>query len=75
MLSKASNVVGVVSFTSFLTAKSSCAEICSQLYVALDVDYLDQTSFDRLMKQTEEVAHILGGLQAAADKQRRDGGK
>ncbi|CEK13064.1 four helix bundle protein [Chthonomonas calidirosea] len=63
-------------FHQFLsTAKASCAEVRSQLYVALDVGYLDQTSFDRLMKQAEEVARILGGLRAAVDKQRRDGGK
>ena len=29
------------------TAKASCAEVRSQLYVALDVGYLDKASFDR----------------------------
>ena len=63
-------------FHQFLsTAKASCAEVRSQLYVALDVGYLDQAAFDRLMEQAEEVARILGGLRAAVDKQRRDGGK
>jgi len=63
-------------FHQFLsTAKASCAEMRSQLYVALDVGYLDQAAFDRLMEQAEEVARILGGLRAAVDKQRRDGGK
>ncbi len=63
-------------FHQFLSsAKASCAEVWSQLYVALDVGYLEQTSFDRLMKQTEEVAGLLGGLRATADKQRRDGRK
>ena len=57
------------------TAKASCAKVHSQLYVALDVGFLDQTSFGRMMKQAEEVARILGGLRTAVDKQRRDGGK
>jgi len=63
-------------FHQFLsTAKASCAEVRSQLYVALDVGYLDKANFDRLMEQAEEAARILGGLRAAVDKQRRDGGK
>ena len=63
-------------FHQFLsTAKASCAEVRPQLYVALDVGYLDEESFDSLMEQAEEVARILGGLRAAVDKQRRDGGK
>ena len=57
------------------TVKASCAEVRPQLYVALDISYLDQTAFDRLMEQAEEVARILGGLRAAVDKQQRDGGK
>jgi hypothetical protein len=43
--------------------------------VAFDVGYLDKADFDRLMEQAEEVARILGGLRAAVDKQRREGGK
>jgi len=56
---------------SLSTAKSSCAEVRSQLYVALDVGYLDQAAFDRLMEQAEEAARILGGLRAAVDRQRK----
>jgi four helix bundle protein len=38
---------GLVEFHSFLAiAKGSCAELRTQLYVALDVGYLDQRSFD-----------------------------
>jgi len=63
-------------FHQFLsTAKASCAEVRSQLYIAVDVGYLDQSSFERLLEQAEEVARILGRLRAAVDKQRRDGGK
>jgi four helix bundle protein len=37
-------------FHQFLsTAKASCAEVRSQLYVALDVGYLDKANFDRLI--------------------------
>jgi len=63
-------------FHQFLsTAKASCAEVRSQLYVAHDVGYLDKANFDRLMEQAEEVGRILGGLRAAVDKQRKDGGR
>jgi len=59
-------------FHQFLsTAKASCAEVRSQLYVALDVGYLDETSFDRLMQQAQEVGRIVGGLRASVDRQRR----
>src|ERR671925_21512 len=51
-------------FQQFLSvAKASCAELRSQLYVALDVGYLDQTEFDKLLAQAEEVARIVGGLR------------
>jgi len=63
-------------FHQFLsTAKASCAEVRFQLYIALDVGYLDKVSFERLMEQAGEVARILGGLRASVDKQRRAGGR
>jgi four helix bundle protein len=41
-------------FHQFLsTAKASCAELRSQLYVALDVGYLDDRSFQDLRLQAE----------------------
>ncbi len=46
-------------------AKASCAEVRSQLYVALDIGYLTQTQFDQLMKQAEEVGRVVGGLRAS----------
>jgi len=50
----------------FITlAKSSCAEIRAQLYLALDIGHLDQPSFDALAKQADEVARIIGGLRAS----------
>ncbi len=59
-------------FHQFLsTAKASCAELRSQLYVALDVGYLDQQKFHVLLKHAEEVARIIGGLRASVAKQRK----
>ncbi len=62
-------------FHQFLsTAKASCAEVRSQLYVASDIGYLKKPEFDRLMQQAEEVARIIGGLRVSVQKQRKDRG-
>ena len=59
-------------FHQFLsTAKASCAEVRSQLYVAFDVGYLDQAEFDQLISRAEEVARIVGGLRVSVQKQRK----
>ncbi|MBI2886069.1 MAG: four helix bundle protein [Chloroflexi bacterium] len=61
-------------FHQFLsTAKASCAELRSQLYVALDAGYLDASQFKQLMATAEEVACIIGGLRAAVQRQRKEG--
>jgi four helix bundle protein len=58
-------------FHQFLSiAKGSCAELRSQLYVALDAGHLDQAEFDLLLEQTSEVGRILGGLRAAVSQRR-----
>jgi four helix bundle protein len=58
-------------FHQFLsTAKASCAEVRSHLYVALDVGYLDQTTFNELLTRAEEVARIVGGLRSSVAMQR-----
>ncbi|MBI3800022.1 MAG: four helix bundle protein [Deltaproteobacteria bacterium] len=63
---------GLGEFHQFLsTAKSSCAEVRSQLYVALDVGYLDQVTSEHLLAQAEEVGRIIGGLRASIEKQKK----
>ncbi|MBD1942870.1 four helix bundle protein [Coleofasciculus sp. FACHB-712] len=62
---------GRAEFHQFLSiAKSSCAELRSQLYVAFDIGYLKQTEFNQLLTQAQEVARITGGLRAAVEKQK-----
>ncbi|MDB4264920.1 four helix bundle protein [bacterium] len=59
-------------FHHFLSiSKASCAEVRSQLYVALDVGYLENHDFQKLMIKAEEVGRIIGGLRASVDKQRK----
>jgi len=59
-------------FHQFLSvAKSSCAEVRSLLYVALDIKYINKTQFRKIMDKAEEVGRIVGGLRASVDKQRK----
>ena len=63
---------GYREFHQFLSmAKASCAEIRSQLYVALDSGYLDKNNFQKLLNQALEVGKIIGGLRSSVTKQRR----
>lgn len=58
-------------FHQFLsTAKASCAEVRSQLYVALDAGYLTDAQFDDLLARAREVARIVAGLRSAVERQR-----
>ena len=53
-----------------VTAKGSCAEVRSQLYVALDNGYLTESEFQRIFKRVEELGRIIGGLRVAVAEQR-----
>jgi len=60
-------------FHQFLSiAKASCAELRSQLYVALDIGYLDQPQFETLLGDAKELGRIVGGLRAAVERQRNE---
>ena len=50
-------------FARFLAyAQRSCTEVQSELYVALDQGYIDQTSFRDLYSQAEAAKSKIGGL-------------
>ena len=58
-------------FHQFLsTAKGSCGEVRSQLYVALDVGHVYGPRFEELFACAEETGRIIGGLRAAVDRKR-----
>ena len=60
-------------FHQFLVvAKASCAEVRSQLYVALDAGHLTEEEFNGLMNKANEVGRVIGGLRASVEH-RRDG--
>lgn len=58
-------------FHQFLVvAKGSCAEVRSQLYVALDAEYLAQAEFKQLYDIATEAGKVIGGLKLVVKKQR-----
>lgn len=62
---------GRAEFHQFLViAKGSCAEVRSQLYVARDVDYIDQKAFEELSALALETGKIINGLRAAVSRQK-----
>jgi four helix bundle protein len=58
-------------FHQFLAvAKSSCAEFRTQIYIALDIGYVDEVTARSVLEEAEEVARIVGGLRRAVEKQK-----
>jgi len=58
-------------FHQFLSiAKGSCAELRSQLYVALDAGYLPDPTFEKLRTDATEVGRIIGGLRVSVERKR-----
>lgn len=50
-------------FRKFLyIAKGSCGEVRSMLYIALDLEYINQQEFKSLFSLSEEISRILGGF-------------
>lgn len=62
---------GRAEFHRFLVlAKGSCAELRSQLYVALDAGFMDTVLYDNLAELTQETSRVIGGLRVAGYKQK-----
>lgn len=63
-------MLGRGEFHQFLViAKGSAAEVRSQLYIALDANYISGEDFSQMKDSVEEVSRIIGGLRSAVKKQ------
>ena len=58
-------------FHQFLSiANGSCAELRSQLYVALDAGYITDSQFQELMFNASETGQVVGGLRISVEKRK-----
>lgn len=56
---------GDTEFYRFLAiAKASAAEVKSQLYVGLDMSYIDIETFEKAYEQTDKTARMIGKLMS-----------
>lgn len=55
---------------SLSTAKASCAEVRSLLYVGLDVGHLGEERFAALMDLATQTANVTGALRASVERRR-----
>ena len=63
-------------FIQFLsTAKASCGEVRSQLYVALDQGYVTPVQFDGLYTATIDVGRLIAGFMACLHQSKLRGSK
>lgn len=63
-------------FSQFLSvAKGSAGEVKSQLYIALDQEYIDKKAFDRLFTLSGEAGKMIGGLMGYLRKSKIKGTK
>jgi four helix bundle protein len=56
-------------FKHFLAvARGSAAEVRSQIYLACDLGYVDQATFQRFQRECMEISRLLGALRTSIDR-------
>ena len=62
-------------FHQFLViAKGSCAELRSQLYIAKDIGYMDEHTFNEVYGQILETGKLIAGLRSVVYRQKKKSG-